>query len=206
MFHLKEFHVTESKMSEGVKIPLAKAKATADRFLLYIAPHCKICSIAGSVRRECATVGDIEVVAVPKDEFSLNILFPEGYKGLVVNGSRLKRFKYPELNLQIELYITTREDYGRILAIRTGSSAFSHIKLAVRWGRLGWAGTENGLRRKSECNHKSVWKIKPEYKSCPTLPPPFYTENDFFNFLSIPWVHPRERSWLSKYSEINYSK
>jgi len=193
-------------MSEGMKIPLAKAKAVANRFLMYIAPHCKICSIAGSVRRECAEVGDIEVVAVPKDEFSLNILFPEGFKGLVVNGSRLKRFKYPEFSLQIELYITTREDYGRILAIRTGSSAYSHIQLALRWNRLGFCGTEDGLRRKIECTRKSVWRIKPEYKSCPTLPPAFHTEEDFYHFLGIDWIHPRARSWTSKHEELNYSR
>lgn len=193
-------------MSGEVRIPLAKAKAVADRFLMYVAPYCIVSSIAGSVRRECSMVGDIEVVAVPKDEFSMGMLFPEGYKGMVVNGSRLKRFKYPEFGLQIELYITTKEDYGRILAIRTGSSAYSHIQLALRWNRLGWCGTEDGLRRKVECDHKSTWKIKPEYKLCPTLPPPFLTEEDFYHFLGVDWIHPKARSWVSKHEEINYSK
>jgi hypothetical protein len=69
---------------------------------------------------------------------------------------------------------------------------------------MGWTGTENGLRRKSECDHKSTWKIKPEYKNCPTLPPVFDTEEKFFAFLGIEWVHPRTRSWVSKHEEINY--
>ena len=131
--------------------------------------------------------------------------FPEGFRGMTTNGSRLKKFVYNDSGIHIELYITTREDYGRILAIRTGSSAFSHIELALRWNRKGFAGTVDGLRLKRECDHKgSTWRIKPEYKSCPTLPPAFETEEDFFAFLGIEYIHPKARSWASKHQEINY--
>lgn len=194
-------------MSSFPKMPLIKAKAIADRFMKYLEPFVSKMSIAGSVRRECSEVGDIEICVIARDEFSLGIAFPLGYPGLAVNGSRLKRFIYPEKQLQIELYIVVNEaDWGRILAVRTGSSYFSHVQLAMNWNRKGFAGTEDGLRRKSECIKKSnVWKIKPEYKSAPTLPPPFYTEEDFFAFLSVPYVHPRERSWVDKKQEYNYS-
>jgi DNA polymerase/3'-5' exonuclease PolX len=190
-------------MSNNSKIPLARARAVAARFINYIDTVCLYCSIAGSVRRECEYVGDIEVVIVPRDEFVMGALFPEGYPGMVVNGTRLKRFKYPESGIQIELYITSVQDYGRILAIRTGSSAYSH-HLAVRWGRIGWAGTEDGLRRKSGCIHKSTWKIDPKYKLCPTLPPVFDTEEHFFEFLGIEYIHPKARSWVSQNQEYNY--
>jgi DNA polymerase/3'-5' exonuclease PolX len=193
-------------MSTGQKIPLTKARNVADRFIKYITPYCEKVCIAGSVRRECEYVGDIEIVVTPLNVFSMGLAFSEGYKGMVVNGTRLKRFKYPESGIQIELYIVLNEwDYGRILAIRTGSSAYSH-HLAVRWGRIGWAGTEDGLRRKVECNHKgNTWKIKPEYKIAPTLPPRFETEEDFFAFLSIEWLHPNQRSWVSAKEEYNYN-
>jgi DNA polymerase/3'-5' exonuclease PolX len=192
-------------MSGEKRIPLAVAKNVADRFIKYLEPFASKISIAGSVRRECEYVGDIEVVVVAKDEFSMGRAFPEGFKGMTVNGARLKRFIYPESGIQIECYITTEADYGRILAIRTGSSAFSHINLAMRWNRLGWAGTENGLRRKVECDHKSTWKIKPEYKLCPTLPPVFDTEEKFFEFLGLEFVPLKQRSWTSKEEVYNYS-
>jgi DNA polymerase/3'-5' exonuclease PolX len=193
-------------MSEGVKMPLKTAQYIAERFMKRLEPFVSIMCIAGSVRRECSEVGDIEIVCVPKDELSMGLAFPEGFKGMTVNGSRLKRFVYKVgFKVQIELYITTKEDYGRILAIRTGSSAFSHIEIALRWNRLGWCGTEEGLRRKVECNHKSTWKIKPEYKVVPTKPPVFDTEEKFFAFLGIGWIHPKARSWVSKHQEINYS-
>jgi DNA polymerase/3'-5' exonuclease PolX len=186
------------------KIPLAVARNVADRFIKYLTPYVKVISVAGSVRREVDYCGDVEVCCVAKDEFSMGQAFPMGFKGLTINGTRLKKFYYPESGIHIECYITSESDYGRMLAIRTGSSAFSHIQLAVRWTRLGWTGTEDGLRRKSECIHKSTWKIDPKYKLCPTLPPAFHTEEEFFAFLGVPWVHPRERSWVSKHDEINY--
>lgn len=190
-------------MPEKYEMTLNKANLIADRFLKLIEPCCLKVSIAGSVRRECPIVHDIEFVAISKDEFCFGRLFMEGYPGLVVNGTRLKRFKYPENGLQIELFLTTMADYGRQLAIRTGSSAFSH-HLAMQWNRKGWAGTEDGLRRKDECNHKSTWKIKPEYKSCPTLHPVFNTEEKFFAFIGAKWIPPQERSWVDTKGEYNY--
>ena len=192
-------------MSEGNKMPLIKAQDIARRFMKYLEPFVEKMSVAGSVRRECDFCGDIEIVALAKDEFSMTYAFPDNFKGLVVNGSRLKRFKYPESGIQIELYLTTPPDWGRMLAIRTGSSAFSH-HLAVQWGRRGWCGTEDGLRRKIECNHKSTWRIKPEYKNCATLPPEFTDEEKFFAFIGVEFIHPKARSWVSKLPQYNYSK
>ena len=150
-------------------------------------------------------VGDVECVVVAKDEFSMGQAFPMGFKGLTINGTRLKKFFYPESDLHIELYITTEADYGRILAIRTGSSFFSHTALAMQWNRRGWCGTEGGLRRKDECIRKSTWKIKPEYKLAPTLPPIFDTEEKFFEFIGAKWIPPQERSWVSNNQpEYNY--
>lgn len=193
-------------MSEGAKIPLAIAKNVADRFIKYITPYCSKVCVAGSIRRECEYVGDVEVVVTALDEFSLSRCFPEGFKGMVVNGTRLKRFKYPESGIQIEMYVTNERDWGRILAIRTGSSAFAYIQLAMTWNRMGLCGTIDGLRYKRECEKRgSIWKLKSEFKSNPTKPPEFPTEESFFKFLQIPWIEPKLRSWVSKHSEINYA-
>jgi DNA polymerase/3'-5' exonuclease PolX len=184
---------------------LVLAQAIAERFINYIRPFCKEVCAAGSIRREVDMVGDIDVVCIALDEFSMTKAFPFGFKGLTMNGSRLKRFKYPESGIQIELHITTQSDYGRILAIVTGSSSFSH-SLAVQWNRRGLCGTVDGLRYKRECDHKgTMWRIKPEYKSCPTLPPIFATEEQFFAFIGVDYIHPKARSWVSKNSEYNYS-
>jgi DNA polymerase/3'-5' exonuclease PolX len=194
-------------MSTGPKIPLSKAYSVANRFLKLIDPYVEKAEIAGSVRRKCKMVGDIEIVCVENHFNGLDNIFHAEYPGIVVNGSRLKRFKYPKDRIQIELYIAQPYDYGRILAIRTGSSSFSHIKLAITWNRLGWCGTEQGLRRKKECDKKgSRWVLKPEYQKTNCIKPPvFDTEADFFEFLQIPWIPPEQRNWTSEHNNLNYS-
>lgn len=194
-------------MSDGPKMKLELAQMIAQRFMKHLEPYVSIMSVAGSVRREVDYCHDIEVVCVAKDEFSMGICFPEGFPGMTTNGTRLKKFVYGKdglLPIHLELYITTMADYGRQLAIRTGSSAYSH-HLAMQWNRRGHCGTVDGLRLKRECDHKgNVWRIKPEYKNCPTLPPIFATEEQFFAFIGVDYCHPRARSWVSNNAEYNY--
>ena len=189
------------------RMPLGDAVKYAQRFCKRIDPYTEKYEIAGSVRRLCETVGDVEIVCLDNPLNSMENLFVKGkFRGMVMNGKRLKRFIYPASNLQVELYITSPEDYGRMLAIRTGSSAYSHHILATTWNRKGWSGTIDGLRRKKECDHKGKkWVIKPEFAENPTKPPVFTNEYDFFDFLELNWRAPQYRNMVSRDEEYNYS-
>lgn len=189
------------------RIPLGDAVKYAERFCKLLAPYTEKYEVAGSVRRLCETVGDVEIICLDNPLKSMENLFVKGkFLGLTMNGKRLKRFIYPQKNLQIELYITSPEDYGRMLAIRTGSSAYSHHVLAMAWNRAGWAGSQDGLRRKKECDHKGKkWVIKKEFADNPTKPPAFITEYDFFDFLGLNWRPPQDRNMVSRDEAYNYS-
>jgi len=187
-------------------IPLATAINIANRFKEVLKPHCSKIAVAGSVRRMKPSVGDIELVVVPNEPLCLNEVFPKDYPGIKKKGDKMKQFFYPQSGIQIDLYITDITQFGRILAIRTGSSVFSHMVLAVQWNRLGWCGTPDGLRRKKECIKKgSTWRLKEEYQEKPTLPPAFETEEAFFSFLKLEWTPPNKRSWTSQHDKINYA-
>jgi len=189
-----------------VKLPYVKALNYANRFLALISNHVIKAEIAGSLRRKCDLIGDIEIVCIENPLNPLNNLFVDDFPGVVINGDKLKRFHYPQYNLKIELYITNERDWGRILALRTGSAWYSHAKLAVTWNRLGWCGTSDGLRRKKECEKRgNVWRLKKEFAENPTLPPPFYTEEDFFEFLGLEWEPPEKRNWKDPTPEKKYS-
>jgi DNA polymerase/3'-5' exonuclease PolX len=179
--------------SQGSRTPIEKALPLAKKFLGLLQPFITKAEIAGSVRREVRMVGDIEVVCIENPFNAIDNFIHKGYPGLKVNGPRLKRLIFE--GVQIDLFITSPHDYGRILAIRTGSSTFSHKRLAVRWREIGWCGTKDGLRKIDECDRtKSRWELKPENKGKETIPPIFETEYDFFDFLNIPWVPPSERN------------
>lgn len=172
-------------MAEGARI--------AREFLEVIRDNVIKAEVAGSIRRQAKTVGDIEIVAIENPFNALdNALNPSKFE-IKVFGRRLKRLKWQ--GAQIDLFITSEEDYGRILAIRTGSSNFSHLKLARGWREKGWVGTKQGLRRADECRkHKDRWELLPEKKGRETMPPRFDTEYAFFDFLGIPWVPPQDRN------------
>jgi DNA polymerase/3'-5' exonuclease PolX len=188
-----------------VKISFQKAIGVARRFLALIEPCIEKAEIAGSLRRQCKHVSEIVIVCVENRENELSNLFHKDYPGMIVNGKKLKRFEYPKDSIQIELHIVAASDYGRMLAIRTGSSAFMHIKLSITWNRLGFCSTEHGLRRKKECEKKGKkWVVKAEYIGKETKPVAFKTEYDFFNFLGIEYTLPNERNWTSVRGELNY--
>lgn len=192
-------------MSNNKKIPIDQARKYAHRFLKLIEPYVLKAEIAGSIRREQKMVSDVEIVCLENPKNPLSNLFVKGFKGMVKNGPRYKQFKYPEIS--VDLFIPIPNDYGRIFAIRTGNAVFSRIKLAGTWFRMGWRGCPDGLRRKEEMEQKGKkWILKDEFKDNPTLPPAFNTEVEFFDFLGIPWIDPRSRSWTdkSKSNKLNY--
>lgn len=53
-------------MSTGERIPLAQAQEIAEDWLMKLGRFCDRIEVAGSIRRQKETVGDIEIVALPR--------------------------------------------------------------------------------------------------------------------------------------------
>lgn len=175
-----------------------------------------MCAIAGSVRRELPEVGDIELVVVPKKQvYEQASLFDEmpdnsiqapcrefivtaNSLGKIIKGTPHGRYMQFELveKINLDLFITEEKEFGRILAIRTGSSNYSHKVIAGGWRARGWVGTDKGLRLQKQCypidigNDKKKWICNADH---PTLPPPFLTEQDFFDFIKVDFIKPQDR-------------
>jgi len=173
-------------------------------------PHCEVANSAGSVRRQRYEVNDIEVCCLPKivtvDLFNTEKQRSQAFidavnnLGNVVSGKpkegRWVKIELPA-GIKLDLFIPQPHDYYRIYAIRTGSKDYAHQVIAKAWERLGWAGTPDGLRRQNDCientdtnTGKRTWKCVSQN---PTLPPVWKSEQEFYNWLNIPWVEPRLR-------------
>ena len=137
-------------MSGGQRFPSSVAGPVAKRFVELIAPYCDQVEIAGSLRRRLPTVGDIEIVAVPKIDQRTGGLFADVVsahdlladfldqwwatgdiqKRLDKNdrpawGPRHKRLTYD--GIPVDLFTPAEPDrLGIVLVIRTGPAEFSH--------------------------------------------------------------------------------
>lgn len=185
---------------------LILAQKISTEIIEKLAPYCLPgkCLVAGSTRRKCSEVNDIEIVLLRNPKYVAD------FKHLVdswkyIKGESIGRMaqryykaSFDEYDRKIDIFMPQPNDFWRQFAIRTGSMNFSHNIIANAWTKLGWVGTESGLRRESECKwmYTDIRRTKKKWKcvvKSPTLPPAWESEEEFFHWLGIPYVEPEKR-------------
>ena len=172
---------------------LSHARPIALQIAERLRPHCDRCEIAGSVRRGKAEVGDIEIVCIPSREeadgcFSFadfgETRRSQGFIRAVYQPGRVTMGhpvdgRYIQLlhdsGIAVDIFTATRDNWGLIYAIRTGSARFSHDVLACGWVRAGYHSIDGMLRKEG----RAVFVRE---------------EADLFGLIGIPWVPPEART------------
>ena len=170
-------------MSTGSRIPLAEALDIAANTLAILRPHCHKADLAGSIRRQSPTIGDLEIVCLPdRSPLESTPLFTGGFAQAVGQWPGIKGSpdgKYTQrlfpCGLKLDLFMPPPDGYGLILAIRTGSADWSHLRLATAWKRAGFH-SEGGLLRRED---GSVVHCR--------------TERELFDVIGLAWVEPQDR-------------
>lgn len=133
-------------MSNSEKRPYAAMRAFADRLVAKLAPACERIEIAGSLRRQCEFVSDIELVAIPKcipnllgeptTVTEVDLLLATLPVTLVKNGPKQKQFTFDDAYgrlVQVDLFLQPDPaTWGVNYLIRTGNAAFSHRMVTPR--------------------------------------------------------------------------
>ena len=196
--------------------PLSNALYIANDISKRLVAHCDKIHIAGSVRREKPFVKDIEIVCLPKKEtlWSQVDMFsgPSAKKqnigefgmaiyelGDVLKGNPYGKYMQIKLSwgINLDLFMPDSFDYYRQYAIRTGSAEYSAKVIAGGWRKLGWCGSNVGLRKMSDCvekknpDGKSIWKCVNENAE---RPPNWQSEEEFFDWLNVRWIVPEART------------
>lgn len=179
-----------SAVTNDQRMPYAQALAIAEQVVADISPYCQRIEIAGSLRRKRETIGDIEIVCVPKirdltDLFGEDVglvtelddvkLYRLGY-GIPKGGDKYKRLELPKIN--VDLFITMPERWGWIFAIRTGSADFSHWLVSSK--QIGGALPSN-MRVKDGL----LWMGKTVIETP--------EEVDVFRVIGLTWIPPEQR-------------
>jgi DNA polymerase/3'-5' exonuclease PolX len=163
------------------------AQKIAEQLKSELLPYCDRIEIAGSIRRSKPEVKDIELVCITKKEQASLFDLPEMMQPIkefvdIVNkyervkGSAIGKYTQrilPE-GIKLDLFTATKDNWGLIYAIRTGSADYSHYILATRWVKLGYI-SKNGFLHKDG-------KIIPVQE-----------EQELFDLLKMPWIEPHKR-------------
>jgi DNA polymerase (family X) len=184
------------------KIPLAAAKEKALDLVEILLPHSEKIQIAGSIRRQKATVGDIEILYIPKQgnaqrpgEFLpspcedlveirvLELIAEAKIKlrpksdGTHSFGPKVKLLQLLPCGTPVDLFRCTQDSWANNLLSRTGGKEHNiHLaSTALRMG-LEWIPFGPGFRR------QDTGEILPVKK-----------EEDAFALLGLPYLHPEER-------------
>ena len=189
-------------------LPLEQASWIATSILGQLAPACERIEIAGSIRRRKPEVGDIELVAVPRIESTVEYdlwgnqvtttrsllnarrdeLLDEGtlaeHPDDPKRGPRYSKLWIPDAGVQLDLFTASADfSFGLILLLRTGPADYSQrfvTQIKQRRPAHHVAGGE--LHGGMQC-----WGTP-----CTVVPTP--EERDVFRATGVPWVEPWDRA------------
>ena len=187
---------------------LREARGVAERLAALMSPFCLRVEIAGSVRRSCAEVKDVELVAVPRweerpgSEPSLfggepervNLLHEWATRDAPSAGVRWIKTGTPEVvdwepkpegkywralvesRVKLDLFLAAPENYGMIMAIRTGCAEFSQALMTY-------------------AKHRTPYHVEGGYlRGRDGAPLDTLEERDVFKTLKVDFVEPQERT------------
>lgn len=198
---------------------MATAMPLAEKVMDRLRPGCDRIEIAGSLRRGCKLVGDIEFLLIPKigrrpgaglfeEEGSLLDpilagLVTAGKLRTVANGPKAKRFTITtgRRPIQLDIWTATPAGWGFQLAIRTGPADYSRHIVTPRFKGGALA---NGYK----CHDGHVWaELDPvdcldnEHEGMvmiddsPYQMHPVPEEPDFFELIAGGWCEPNRRRY-----------
>lgn len=171
--------------------PREQALAVAEELRELLGPACGRLEIAGSLRRGRDTVGDVELLAIPKmsdGDAPYSLLDPEladfldrgvldyrlDSRGRKTFGKFNKFLVHRHSGVPVDLFITGEENWGMALLVRTGPKEWN-VRVMSRFMALGMRGHAYG----------GVTRGKQEYP-CPE-------EADVFKLLRWAFVPPEKR-------------
>ena len=180
--------------------PLAAAEAVAHELRGLRAPFCDRIEVGGSIRRRRSTVGDIELLAIPRMDAQRDMFggvagetdqLDQAVRELMADAVLARRRRadgalsgYGRSNklllripsgIAVDLFSTTAANWGMSMAIRTGPADFV-VRMMTRFRSLGMRG--HASRGVTGADGADI--------DCPT-------EGRVFDLLDWPWAPPERR-------------
>ncbi len=131
-------------------------------------------TVAGSFRRRCETVGDLDILVTNKkgaEVINAFVKFPK-VKEILAQGSTRSTVRLSS-GLQVDLRVVPKVSYGAAMHYFTGSKAHN-IELRNRAVKKGWKFNEYGVYQDDKCLARK-------------------TEQEIYHLLELPYIPPELR-------------
>ena len=154
---------------------LSEAKLIAEKYLNLLKPFCTRIEIKGSICREKPEPNDIELVCIRDTRKGFDFVATVNQIPILLGSPAGKYVKLmlPE-NIKLDLFMCSKDNWGLISAIRTGSEAFSHEVLGKGWVKAGYRSVDGML-------YKNGFAF------------PLYEEEELFKLIGVDYVEPKDR-------------
>lgn len=168
-----------TQASRVKRLTLAAAEQVAEPLLAYLqeSTHVRQASVAGSFRRRCETVGDIDLLVAQNAQGAQGAVMKRflAYEdiGRVVSEGPTRATIILKSGVQVDLRVVGEESYGAALHYFTGSKAHN-IAIRAMGTKLGLKINEYGIFRRNK-------RIGGE------------TEADVFQAVGLPYIEPELR-------------
>lgn len=159
-----------------INLSLEEGRRIADEVIARLKPYCSRVEVAGSIRRECHFVNDVDIVLIPQEPLGMAGLLAviSDMGEIAANGPKIKRLLYH--GVEVDLYIGTPEICATLLLIRTGSMR-SNIRLCGIAKAKGWYLKADGEGLLNEAGQRIAGD----------------TESSIYDALGLKYQQPTER-------------
>jgi len=137
---------------EGLRV----AQAVIDK----LRDHSERVEIAGSLRRQKSTIGDVDLVVLPRDKERVLQFLKETF-GLQQNGEPKRKGLID--GVQVDIYLATEDDFGTQMMMWTGSKNWNIVqrmkakRKGLKLNEYGlWAGSERIAGKNEEEVYKAL--------------------------------------------------
>jgi len=180
-----------SRKTERILLPIASKIATEMIFYLKQCKDVLRADPLGSLRRQCSTIGDIDIAVASNNSKAVIEHFKKfpNKKRILEAGERTASLIHTS-GYQIDLMIQPLSAYGALLQHFTGSK-HHNIKLREIALKKGYSLSEYGIRPIKKGEKLEIGSEKEERPKGKLME--FATEEEFYHFLGMEWIPPELR-------------
>ncbi len=161
---------------------LEVGREIASKAIECLKPFCERIEVAGSIRRKCQFVHDVDLICLPSNQGQFLVAL-QSLGSIKIGGQKLIRVDMPT-GVSLDVYVATPTTWATLLLIRTGSKQHNkRLCILARQKGMKLHADGSGLFRLEGMNCEGADEVRVAGD----------TEASIFEALGLPYKSPEDR-------------